>query len=387
LAPVLDISQPDKKSFIGNRSFGDNPDKVKVTALAFAEGLTKSGILPTAKHFPGHGSVETDSHRQMPIKELDLQTLYQRDLVPFRRFVQQPTPSAIMVAHVAYPKIDPSGVPATFSPILINNVLRDRMGYNGIVITDDIEMSGANSIGNVGERALRALEAGCDMIMVAWSPSRQKQAYEAVLKGVKEGRITQDRLKDSLRRILRAKLALAQMPELKPTALQLESSMKNLVQNLKSVTEKVSVANFKKSSKAYINMRGFFPEKQPVLVFAADPMFYKAFQRVGIPNAQLVILSPKKQDPVAKAMEHSPNHLAIYYVTGDGTARRLRSLSSTIKQRLIVVNAMNPGLVGEAEDFKALFNLYSRDYRAGAWVAEFLFKPEQRFPSSVSNHH
>lgn len=382
LAPVLDLSPPEKHNFIGNRSFGGDPEKVKTMAQAFADGLKSADIIPTAKHFPGHGGITQDSHHSLPIKQESARQLYTRDLVPFRHFIQQSYPSAIMIAHVAFPKIDPSGVPAAFSSIMINNLLRDRLGYNGLVITDDIEMAGADSVGDIGERAVQALEAGCDMIMVAWSPVRQRKAFNAVKKAVQSGRLSMDRIDDSVRRIVHAKLLLKEDEPEVPSKKQIFTNMKTLISELKLLTHNVSLSNFKKSAEAYPHLKGSLAKSQPVSIFSADGNFLRSFSRQKKGRVSFYPLSPKKADPVKGSLKRQPKALPIYYVTGEGTARRLRNLDSKIKKRLVVVNSTHPGLIGDNEDFYAVFDIHSRDYKAGEWISDFLFEGDLRLPSS-----
>src|SRR5690606_34249198 len=117
-----------------------------------------------------------------------------RDLIPFAQFAQTPFPKAVMMAHIALPNIDPSGIPATYSSIVIGELLRSRIGYKGLVFTDDLEMGGASISNDIGERAVKAFLAGNDMLMLAGSPKNQKRAFEAVLGAVKSGRISKERL-------------------------------------------------------------------------------------------------------------------------------------------------------------------------------------------------
>lgn len=186
LAPVVDISDPFQTNFIGNRSFGKDPHLVKVMGQKFADGLEDSGVLPTLKHFPGHGGSIKDSHYSLPSKLSSEEELLANDLIPFSHFSKGTFPGAVMVAHISFPNIDSSGLPATFSKVLINNVLRERLGFEGLIITDDIEMHGAKIIPSVGERAVRAIEAGNDMVMIAWTKKIKKAAYNALLNAVKQ---------------------------------------------------------------------------------------------------------------------------------------------------------------------------------------------------------
>jgi beta-N-acetylhexosaminidase len=382
LAPVMDLSPPEKKNFIGNRSFGIDPDSVKLMAQAFADGQKKAHIIPTAKHFPGHGNVTQDSHKTLPVKLEDLEQLTATDLVPFKHFIRESYPSAIMIAHVAFPNIDPSGVPAAFSSILINDLLRDRLGYNGLVITDDIEMAGADSVGDIGERAIRAVEAGCDMIMVAWSPSRQQKALAAVKHAVETGRLSQDRIDDSLRRIILAKMHLDFEEKFHPSPKEISTRMATLVKDLKSLTHKVSYTNFKKSADNYPQLKGQMEAGRNVLIFSSDSSFLKSFRASNYGHVRAIPLAPGKADPVAAIVKKYPSSLFVYYVTGEGTARRIRNLSPDVKSKLVVVNSTNPGLIGNDEEFMAVFDIHSRDFEAGRWLAEFFFSKELRLPSS-----
>ena len=205
LAPVIDASNPYKRSFIGNRSYGENYEMIHGMAQPFVEALSYQNIIPTLKHFPGHGGLVQDSHFRLPTKLSTAQELDVHGSRPFRQFIASEIPFAIMVAHIAFPNIDGSGRPATFSRILIKNLLRKRYGYNGLVITDDLEMAGADFIPEIGERAIEAIQAGCDILIMSGTYGRQEKAYKAVYRAIKNGRITTQRFNESLERILKEK--------------------------------------------------------------------------------------------------------------------------------------------------------------------------------------
>ena len=160
-APVLDCAHP-ASQVIGDRSFSAEPDVVLALAGEFARGMRTAGMAATGKHYPGHGGVKEDSHAVLPVDKRNLQTLLEQDLAPFRGLAGRL--AGMMTAHVQFAAID-MALPS-FSTYWLNAVLRQRLGFKGIVFSDDLTMAGAEQGGRPVERALTALEAGCDMILV-----------------------------------------------------------------------------------------------------------------------------------------------------------------------------------------------------------------------------
>ncbi|WP_253939075.1 beta-N-acetylhexosaminidase [Spiribacter salilacus] len=160
-APVLDIDYG-ISSVIGDRSFGSTPEQVSALALAWQRGVRAAGMVCVGKHFPGHGGVAPDSHHATAVDNRSLEDLRQQDMIPFRRMIDNQL-AAIMMSHVVFPNIDP--VPAGFSARWLQ-LLRRELQFNGAVFSDDLEMEGAASAGNLMERIKAALGAGCDMAIV-----------------------------------------------------------------------------------------------------------------------------------------------------------------------------------------------------------------------------
>ena len=161
-APVLDIDFG-SSSVIGDRAFHSEPVAVARLASALVGGLRRVGMGPVGKHFPGHGYVRADSHHEVPVDDRDLATIEANDLVPYRALVSAGL-AGVMPAHVIYPRVDSK--PAGFSRRWLQEILRGRLGFDGIVFSDDLSMEGASVAGGVVERGRAALEAGCDMVLV-----------------------------------------------------------------------------------------------------------------------------------------------------------------------------------------------------------------------------
>lgn len=161
-APVLDLNLG-VSDVIGDRAFHREPNEVVSLASAYIKGMHRAGMASTGKHFPGHGSVKADSHIAIPIDERDLFDIKMRDLIPFRRLIDEGI-AAMMPAHVIFPKVDDK--PAGFSKIWIEQILRQELRFQGAVFSDDLSMEGAKVAGSFAERATTALEAGCDMVLV-----------------------------------------------------------------------------------------------------------------------------------------------------------------------------------------------------------------------------
>ena len=175
-SPVLDIANP-ISSVIGDRAFHRNPETVCHLANAWIRGMRRAGMEAVGKHFPGHGSVEGDSHHVMPFDRRGFTEIEALDLVPFRRVIATHL-SGIMMAHVIYDRVDSSA--AGYSRFWIESVLRGQLEFEGVVFSDDLSMSGAESVGGYAERAGHALDAGCDILLVCNNPAGADEVLDAL---------------------------------------------------------------------------------------------------------------------------------------------------------------------------------------------------------------
>jgi beta-N-acetylhexosaminidase len=173
-APVLDVDFG-SSSVIGDRALHSDPQAVARLARALVDGMARIGMGAVGKHFPGHGYVRADSHDEVPVDERDLATIEASDLVPYRTLIGRGL-AGVMPAHVIYPKVDAR--PAGFSPVWLKDILRGRLGFNGVVFSDDLSMAGAAVAGGIVERARAALDAGCDMVLACNAPHAVRQLLD-----------------------------------------------------------------------------------------------------------------------------------------------------------------------------------------------------------------
>ena len=201
-APVADINNNPDNPVINDRSFGENKNNVSEKTVAYMKGLQDAGIIACAKHFPGHGYADVDSHLDLPVLNLNKERFNDIELVPFKAMIENDVKS-IMTAHLHIPAFDKrKRRPSSLSHKIINDLLRDSLNYNGLILTDALAMKGVSGFYNSGEAAVEAFLAGNDILEL---PENFHKAFDAVKKAVKKGKISKERLEKSLMRILLAK--------------------------------------------------------------------------------------------------------------------------------------------------------------------------------------
>lgn len=209
LAPVLDINNNPRNPVIGVRSFGATAATVTAFGRAAVRGYRRAGIACVAKHFPGHGDTELDSHTSLPAINRSVDELLARELVPFQAAVDEGI-DAIMTAHILFPQLD--AVPATLSRRILTELLRERMGFRGLILTDSMRMAGITQGHKPGEAAVAALAAGCDVLLYSAMGEVEEEAVKAVHEAVRRGILSEERIYASARRIVEAKRRLAAAP-------------------------------------------------------------------------------------------------------------------------------------------------------------------------------
>lgn len=211
-APVLDIDSNSANPVIGIRSFGSTASQVTAAGRAAIEGMLSAGIIPVVKHFPGHGDTSLDSHVTLPVLRADEARMNLRELRPFEAAVNWGVP-VVMTAHVLVPAFDPDPKrPATISPLVVGTLLRGRMKFQGVVVTDALEMAGVTSIASHGEIAVRAIEAGCDLLLYSKLSPGPEEALASLREALRSGRLGADRVQASLDRIRTLRAGSAARP-------------------------------------------------------------------------------------------------------------------------------------------------------------------------------
>lgn len=226
-APVVDININPKNPIIGNRSFGENKDNVTDKAIAFTKGMQSIGVLANAKHFPGHGDTASDSHHTLPVIDFDMQRLDTLELYPYRKLFKENLAS-VMTAHMSIPKLEPNKkLPSSLSKIIVTDLLIDKMGFKGLIITDGLNMKGAANYSSSSEINLAAILAGNDILLI---PKDVPATVQLFKKAIKNKKLSIKRLDHSVRKILKAKY-WAGLHNYKPVVLE------NLHEDLNSKTD------------------------------------------------------------------------------------------------------------------------------------------------------
>lgn len=205
-APTVDLFTDHDSTIIGTRSFGDNPEKAGILGAAWANGSETAGVIPTVKHFPGHGDTSYDSHINLPSINVDFDTFTKRELVPFMYLIKQNVP-AVMSGHLSFPKIDPTGTPASLSKYFLTDLLRGQLGFKGLIITDDMMMNGATMFaGSVSSAFRMAIEAGNDIVISSRCADLGENLWTGNLALMRRDEEFRTRVKDAAYRVLKAKL-------------------------------------------------------------------------------------------------------------------------------------------------------------------------------------
>lgn len=310
LAPVLDVNNNPLNPVIGVRAYGEDPDTVIQYGMAAMRGQQASGLVVTAKHFPGHGDTSTDSHYSMPLVGHDRARLDAMELPPFRAAIAQGV-DAIMTAHVVFPAIEPRvDVPATLSHAVLTDLLRGELGFNGVIISDCLEMAAISEGVGVARGALATLQAGADIVLVSHLIERQIAAIDAVAQALQDGTLDMTRVDSALQRVATLKQiravqewrALPPQPTAlrQPAALELASAVQRAAVRVegsfrpidKSVPVKLITVEMR--SRTEVDEVDFAPEWRSSMLFA--------LKRDGVLVQELVLPFDANNSDIAEAI-------------------------------------------------------------------------------------
>ena len=199
-APVLDVNSNPDNPVIGDRAFGNDVQVVSNLGIETMQGIQSENIISVIKHFPGHGDTDVDSHMELPVIYKTLEELERVELIPFEQAIANGA-DVVMVAHILMPNID-NRYPSSLSKEIITGILRNKLGFKGVIITDDMTMDAIEENYEMGEAAVQAINAGNDIVLIAHEYSNIQRAIEAVVQAVKDGEITVERINESVERII-----------------------------------------------------------------------------------------------------------------------------------------------------------------------------------------
>lgn len=205
-APTVDVNSNPRNPVIGVRSYGDDPEFVGRFAARAVQGFMEGGVLCCAKHFPGHGDTDLDSHLALPCVDKSMEQLEQVELIPFRSAVEAGVP-AVMTSHILFPQIEPDGVPATMSRRIMTGLLREKLGFRGIIVSDCMEMAAIRTHYGISEGTLAAFKAGVDLVEITHHPLWCAEAAQRLLEAAENGELDMKEMDESVQRILDAKEA------------------------------------------------------------------------------------------------------------------------------------------------------------------------------------
>ncbi|GIP20242.1 beta-N-acetylhexosaminidase [Paenibacillus sp. J22TS3] len=363
-APVVDVNNNPVNPVIGVRSFGEDPKLVAAHGAAAIKGYQNQGVSATAKHFPGHGDTAVDTHLGLAVVPHDKERLEQVELLPFRKAIEVGV-DMIMTAHVIFPAFESEEIPATLSYGVLTKLLREELGYEGLIVTDCLEMHAISKSVGIPEGAVKALEAGADLILVSHTMKDQVAAIKAVRAAVNSGRLTEERIDASLERILSLKeKRIGQIsdkaPEITVPLTPAEESERILRQIAeKSITLVTDAGNnlpLRTDARTLViwaEVRHFTEVDEPAhfrytLGEALAPYFQVD---------EILIGSHPKSSEISAAIERSAEYSQIVVVTytsegrlPEGQKLLIEDLNQRTGGKLIVVSVRNPYDINEIPD-------------------------------------
>ena len=376
-APVVDINNNPNNPVINFRSFGEDKKQVAEKANAYMKGMQDNGIIAVAKHFPGHGDTDIDSHKDLPVITHGLKRLLHTELYPFRKLIKDGV-KGVMIAHLHIPALDDNeNLPSTLSKKIVNDLLIERMNFNGLIFTDALNMKGVTKYYEHGEIEVRALQAGNDILLY---PGDIPVAFEAIKTAIDSNVISEELIHEKARKILKEKY-LVGLNHLKPV------KVSNIVEDLNNINSKILVRNLIKASITLVkNNDGLIPFKQlnnkNFASLAIGETEENTFQKVldkydEIAKFQISKFAPKsKYHSIKEKLEkHSTIiislHKLSYYNTNTyGLTNNVTTLINELAEYkdVILVNFGSPYALKYFEGIETIIQV-SEDFEASQEIA------------------
>ena len=394
-APVVDININPKNPIIGNRSFGENKDNVTDKAIAFTKGMQGVGVLANAKHFPGHGDTASDSHHTLPVVDFDMKRLDTLELYPYKKLFKENLAS-VMTAHMSIPKLEPNKkLPSSLSKKIVTDLLIDKMGYQGLIITDGLNMKGAANYSTSSEIDLAAILAGNDLLLI---PQDVPATIKLFKKAIKEKKLSIKRLNHSVRKILMAKY-WAGLHAYKPV------SLANLSADLNSNTDVLLHRELvKKSITVVQNKNEIIPiqnlEKQKIAYVKFGDDTSDPFVAMLTNYAKVDVISGASSSDILSKLK-AYNLVIIGYHTSNAHPWKgfkfkkndLETIQKIAKEKKVILNVFaSPYSLLDFKEFKNIEGVvvsFQNSKIAQEISAQILFgaiKAAGKLPVSINNH-
>jgi len=344
-APNVDLFTNRNSELIGPRSFGSDPVRAGILGAAFMKGQLASGVISTAKHYPGHGDTDLDSHGVLPTINVSFETLWDRELVPYRMLTAEGIP-AVMSAHLSFPLTKGANTPASLSSWFLRDVLRDKIGFNGVTVTDDLMMVGATSyLGSLSRTAKQAIVAGNDIIMFSSTPFLNDSVWTFLINSMKEEEEFRRIVRSSARRILELKLKYLRgessvpfFPDPRRVEAEIPDSEGSAF-FLNLAARSVTVIN----SDTHSDIFPLTAEKAGNVLLAGRYGDFITYGRAAFPDAGVYRYSSASNP--ADIVSYARNADTVIFCLADNTDLRvLRNLQSLNKQ-VVVLSVLSPAYI------------------------------------------
>ncbi len=369
-APTVDVYSNPEAHVIGPRAFSDDPAVTSLLASAYFKGMDSAGVICTAKHYPGHGAADKDSHGALPVISADYDTLWERDLLPYRYLVKEDIP-AIMSGHLAFPEVTGDKTPASLSSLFLADILRKRIGFEGLIITDDLMMNGVQLLPmNTAEICKAAIEAGNDVILISRTAEIQKKVWDYLIGQLDTDSGFREKVRKSAERILRTKIKYLKSETAVPLYPD-PDEVYNLVPD-----ENASEFFFDQAVRSTTVIRsggpdGLKPQGRILLAGQLDRFFTAGLRAFPEADTYRFDYNPfyTSSDSVKKALRRKLEDYdtVIYCLANPNSSQVLKSLEGT-DTKLIVLSVLTPVYLRAMEwitDAVAVYGTSNDSFRAG----------------------
>ena len=365
-APAVDLYTNRNSVLIGPRSFGADPVQAGILGAAFVKGHRDMGVIATAKHYPGHGDTDLDSHGVLPKIGASFDLLWERELLPYRFLAKEGLP-AVMSGHLAFPNTQAGETPASLSPWFLKTVLREKIAFNGLVITDDLMMNGAASFsGTLSRTAKQALFAGNDIIMLSTTPNLNDAVWTYLLSSMRDEPEFRDRVRDACRRIIKIKLEFLRGEKKVPYI----PDLKKIDAGLADPEGSAFFLGLAARSVTLINDKNVFPLKAEdagrVLLVGNFWDFFNTGRR-AFPSAGSYWFN-SSQSP-AELLPYARSADTIIFCLSDRAGSRLLQQLKGLGKRVIVFSVLSPVYLDEVSWADGAVAVYS--YAPESFIAGF----------------